>query len=67
MAEDQGCQEHQALLAQWVLGGIRRAKGCTCWALDFPAVAGLGDGGRGEMDGRPFSEPLDTTSWERLG
>ena len=37
---DQGCQEHQALLAQWVLRGIRRAKGCTCWAPDSPAAVG---------------------------
>lgn len=41
-AGDQGCQERPALLAQWVLRGIRRAKGCACWAPDSPAAAGLG-------------------------
>lgn len=40
-AGDQGCQEDQALLAQWVLRGIRRAKVCTRWAPNSPAAVGL--------------------------
>lgn len=67
-AGDQGCQAHGALLAQWVLRGIRRAKGRTRWAPDSPAAVGLGAGGDGpEVDGRPFPEPLGATSQARLG
>lgn len=68
-AGDQGCQAHRAPLAQWVLRGIRRAKGRTReggtrWAPDSPAAVGLGAGGDGpDVDGRP----LDATSQASWG
>ena len=60
-AGDQGCQEHPALLAQRVLRGIRRAKGCACWAPDSPAAAGLravGAKGKWMDDCFPNHRPL---------